>query len=806
MIRPSYDEGLVIATAASLSLREPNKEALKTVALRVADHFAREDAGLFEGVIDVATGVGKTYVIAALIDYYTALGYRNFVIITPGKTVNRKTIANFTAGHPKSLLTGMETQPFVVTSESFASSGVASAMTDETIANLYVFTVQALLTPTSKADRKTHVFQEGLGADFYQALVDLPDLIVLADEYHSYTGKKFSAAVRDLRPQMLIGLTATTPTESESLVIYRYPLAAAIAEGYVKTPVIAARHDDRADTLTKLTDGALLLDVKRREVEKYRAENPSAPVINPVMLVLAPDTDAADECVGILRHPNFQGGAYADAILNIHSAVDDVDEALANLDAVEDPDSPVRVIVSVGMIKEGWDVKNVYVICSLRASVSQILTEQTLGRGLRLPFGEITGREMLDTLEVVAHERYDALITRVDKMREAFIDSRTVLTGDGQAIKQEPVGLNVSPARAGQAAIGQASVADIDERLAHGEEVLAETRGLSLVPRADMTLTIPVVTETTIESPFSLSEITDLEPFRRIGRGLAASPEANLRRTVIEATVTVDATGQRQAGFRRRLAADTVAASGSSVTVEEAMTQLVGDVMSSGCAPDRPNERNDLRTRILAAVLDGLGPAATLSLPAFERRAADAVITEIHAFNRRSEPKVVFSEVEMRPFTTVRYGRATVVADRFGPFSRGVGYTGFMKSLYTQDWFDSNSAERDLANLLDDAEEVRYWLRLLVGDLPLPWRGGGRHYNPDFIVEDTDGIHWVIEGKRDSDADAVEVKAKRTAAQQWANYVTGKTGEQWRYLFVTESDIRTAKGSWVALRQHALAE
>jgi len=39
------------------------------------------------------------------------------------------------------------------------------------------------------------------------------------------------------------------------------------------------------------------------------------------------------------------------------------------------------------MLKEGWDVKNVYVIVSLRASVSEILTEQTLGRGLRLPFG-----------------------------------------------------------------------------------------------------------------------------------------------------------------------------------------------------------------------------------------------------------------------------------------------------------------------------------------------------------------------------------------------------------------------------------
>ncbi len=41
----------------------------------------------------------------------------------------------------------------------------------------------------------------------------------------------------------------------------------------------------------------------------------------------------------------------------------------------------------------------------MRSSVSEILTEQTLGRGMRLPFGRYTGIEILDTLEVVAHER-----------------------------------------------------------------------------------------------------------------------------------------------------------------------------------------------------------------------------------------------------------------------------------------------------------------------------------------------------------------------------------------------------------------
>ena len=77
------------------------------------------------------------------------------------------------------------------------------------------------------------------------------------------------------------------------------------------------------------------------------------------------------------------------------------------------------------MLKEGWDVKNVYVIASMRASVSAILTEQTLGRGLRLPFGRYTDIELLDTLEVLGHERYEDLLKKAGVLNQQFIDRRT---------------------------------------------------------------------------------------------------------------------------------------------------------------------------------------------------------------------------------------------------------------------------------------------------------------------------------------------------------------------------------------------
>jgi type III restriction enzyme len=802
MIRPEYDADLAAAISASMDLRPPNAEALTTIAIRAEQHFARDQAGTFDGVIDVATGVGKTFVLGAAIDYFAALGYRNFAVITPGRTVMRKTLGNFTAGHPKNLL-GMETKPFLVTADTFDSPEVATAFADDSLVKLSIFTVQALLTPTSKADRRTHEFQEHLGAAFYQRLHDAEDLVVFADESHLYSGTRFAGAVRGLEPRMLLGLTATPPRGAP--VIYRYPLAAAIAEGYVKTPVIVGRPDDRTDFYTKLTDGVRLLDGKRRAVEAYLAEHTDRDRVNPVMLVVAPDTTAADEVVGILRHPDFAQGAYAEAILNIHSNVADPDEAVAELDAVEEPDSLIRVIVSVGMLKEGWDVKNVYVICSLRASVSEILTEQTLGRGLRLPFGRRTGNEILDTLEVVAHERYDALVKRIDKMREEFVDYRTVVTGEAEVANQAAA-LPIAATEGGAASPGVTSITDTEERVAHNEALVEGMTGPELRQRTDFgQLILPVVASFTVDQPFSLAEITDLEPFRMEGRRIAATPEDRLRRTLLEGKIESDAEGRRTARLHRRTPAGDVASAGRQVPLDESIGRLTADVMASGCVPDRQGQGEHLR-RIIEAVVDGLGEGAEMALAAYGQRATDAIVARIRAFAAGRRPVTRLSdEIERRPFDSVRRGRQTVL-DRGGPFSRGVGYTGFTKSLYEQDWFDSGTAEFALAHLIDDAREVRYWLRLQRDDLPLPWQGNARAYNPDFIVVDDHDARWVVETKADDSAADAAVIAKREAAMQWANHVSALTAETWRYMFVTETDLAKAKSSWAVLKRLALAD
>ena len=274
----------------------------------------------------------------------------------------------------------------VITSDNFNTPAMRAAMDDDGQVKVYLFTVQSLLKPESTVGRKTHKFQEGLGTEFYAHLQKAQPLVVFADEHHCYYGPAFSRAVRDSLPGFwLVYATPDKQTPKEQ-IIFRYPIAAAIADRLVKTPVIVGRRDDRKDALTKLTDGITLLDAKRDAIAAY-AEATGATPVNPVMLVVAKDIADADEYGQILRSGEFFGGRYADSVLVVHSKAPD--EALEQ-PAVEDPTSPVRIIISVGMLKEGWDVRNVYVIASMRANVSEILTEQTLGRGMRLPFGAYT--------------------------------------------------------------------------------------------------------------------------------------------------------------------------------------------------------------------------------------------------------------------------------------------------------------------------------------------------------------------------------------------------------------------------------
>jgi len=84
----SYDSDLIESISADFDLRTPNKEALRKLIFTLDGDY---DTSVMQ-VLNLATGVGKTYLMAAFIEYLRRQGISNVVIVTPGKTVQSKTV------------------------------------------------------------------------------------------------------------------------------------------------------------------------------------------------------------------------------------------------------------------------------------------------------------------------------------------------------------------------------------------------------------------------------------------------------------------------------------------------------------------------------------------------------------------------------------------------------------------------------------------------------------------------------------------------------------------------------------------
>lgn len=840
------DEDLVQEVAERLDLREPNRQAVRTVLLRTSLHYDVDGkTEPFECIVDSATGVGKTYVLAGLIEYL-ALNDRpakNFLILAPGRTIRDKTIRNFTPGDKKALTAAMRSRPHLIHADNFNSPATRAVIEDETKTKVYVFTVQALTSRTGDG-RQTHEFVEGLGTSFYSWLSQLDDLVILADEHHCYRGPAFSKTIKDLNPEVVVGLTATPARTDEPLVAYRYPLAAAIADELVKTPVVVGRRDDRNDEETKLLDGVNLLRAKEQLARRHCQEH-ALPQVNPVMMVVAQDIDEATAFRDILDSEGFDGGAWIGKTLLVHSKLkgDDKEQALAELEAVDEAASTVRIIISVGMLKEGWDVKNVYVIASMRASVSDVLTEQTLGRGLRLPFGEYTRVEFLDTLEVLAHERYEELLKKRKVLNEAFVDYYTyaetrTLPDGSQTVetKHEEVAGDVLPGSEDQAGDATsveepaptgagstseetttgadagrrpAPVADLESRWADAKrEIGDEMPTISYEPLADRApIQIPRVSSVPQKSEVSLNDIDldDYTRFDRLGAALSTELSNDLKRTKIVAIRE----GRHRVQVGVAKAEDDIAATiALDFPLESSRQALLHRIMTVPGVSRRPTELGAAK-RIVDRLIAAMGPDAETSLSAFGERCGQRLATEVRsALTAATSSQVIYEDtIEVIPLTKVR--SAAKKQHEGHPdtgFDKKVVFDGWRANLYSHAWFDTQP-EYKAAAAIDAADTVEVWARLHINDIPITWNADGQKYNPDFVViEEVDGKRygWLVETKADRDMTSAEVVGKRKGARKWTNVVNAfpdVKGIEWHYLLLSERDVDDAQGSWAFMKK-----
>src|SRR3974377_723984 len=98
-------EDAIAEIAARLDLREPNREAVRTINAAVSQYYDVEgQQHTFDAIINSATGGGKPSILARGMELFAMChGVRDFVVVTPGRTILEKSKGNFTPGHPKSL-------------------------------------------------------------------------------------------------------------------------------------------------------------------------------------------------------------------------------------------------------------------------------------------------------------------------------------------------------------------------------------------------------------------------------------------------------------------------------------------------------------------------------------------------------------------------------------------------------------------------------------------------------------------------------------------------------------------------------
>ena len=797
-----FDEALLEEVAARLDLREPNKQALAAVARAIGDAEAP-----IEVVCDLATAVGKTYIAAALIDYLAAAGVRNVLFVTPGTTIQNKTVGNFTPGHPKHV-TGLAASPMVITVEDYRRGTVGSALDDAETLKLFVFNVQQLIKPTVKTSRKVRSYDETLGEDLYSHLREAEDLVVIADEHHVYNpyAKAFSSAVRDLVPMALVGLTATpheqTPDES---IIFHYTLAEAIADGYVKVPVLVGRTDGHKDARTQLADGCQLLRRKTEAVGAWAAQTGADPV-NPVMLVVCADIAEAEQMAELLAGDDMIGTP--NGVLTITSQSSD--EALEALERVEEPDSPVKAIVSVQMLKEGWDVKNIYVICALRALESEALTEQILGRGMRLPFGRRTGVPMLDTVEVISHRRFKELLDRAEVLLEAVVPEQAGVADElmdiatAEATGRAEFGVAAASVHPGQEGAAEApdlvlTIEEMGQRQADAEQQVLRLQQ-PMVPRPEAPrVRFPRLKTVVKPMAFSLSDIAD-DGARSLGQRFLTEFNVSLDRVAVDATRAADGTVEVE-----RVSQEAIEATQLRLPVEDLADQLTAGVFSLDLVAQEKKEKAAAK-RLVQSFMGGAGVVDDTEAQTWTEARAKAAIDAFRKMIRseyRSRPNQPGQELEVVDYPPASQPSPGETFNRHdaGAFVRGRHYDGWNRSILPAVAFDAKTTEFALADLLDGAaKDITWWVRIAThAGVYIEW-GDGQKYYPDFIAIDADGIHWLIEGKSDKEGQSKDVLDKKAAAERWVRHVndSGEAAAEWRYLFVTETHLKHAT-SWGSL-------
>lgn len=859
-----------------LSLREPLQESLAVIAdlgsmlslQKVVD--LEEEATKVKSKYDsfkeferkfpsvsfsIATGVGKTRLMGAAIAYlYMEKGIRNFFVLAPNLTIYEKLIEDFgNPSNPKYVFNGIaefvHNRPVIITGDNYASLG---GLFGEKEIRINVFNISKFNKDASnpRGKDKGNVprikrLAEYLGQSYWSYLSNLNDLVMLMDEAHRYHADSSAAAINDLKPVLGLELTATPLDEKGNPfknIVYEYNLAEALADGrYVKSPAIAYRSDFQTQGKTdeeiehiKLEDAITLHEDVKTELEVF-ANNTGNKKVKPFILVVCRDINHAKNTLEYIKSAAFYQGEYAAKVIQIDSSVNDEENARL-LESVEQYDNPIEIVIHVNMLAEGWDVTNLYTICPLRKADSVKLIEQTIGRGLRLPFGgERVGVEKIDRLTVIAHDNFKKVIEAAQDPNSilkkfSFVDITDTNKSEPSVavvVKSKIESLNDVDAAAARNIVDEKSkqqATQVVEARRAIIDALPGMGGITGVTQLD-DLNKPEIKIQVIQSIKTKLEQGQqnifsheiLQEAERQYESVLTNYKTQIieipRIDVVQEPVTTwfdDFDLDTSNGFEVRVLKD-------EIKVQDLISNKIDTLGVKFGAHHRESPENQIIVELLnypeldyEQCPDLIHKLVRQALGKIEDGLEDK--SELHTLIRQSgkiiankiwiqmkghfqQSKPGYKELNVLPFTKIEpWSFSALSKDGYKDFREQIQnkdvtkfvYIGFEKSCHSQYKFDSSS-EKIFAQILEQDASVIRWLRPAEKQFRLYWANNSRKYLPDFVVERKDAI-YIVEIKAANQIDTGEVQDKKNAAMAYCKHATDynmKHGKlPWQYLII----------------------
>jgi type III restriction enzyme len=544
----------------------------------------------------------------------------------------------------------------------------------------------------------------------------------------------------------------------------------------------------------------------------------------------------------LIQSDQFFEGRYKDKVIQVDSSRTGAEEdaMVQRLLAVESAVEPTEIVIHVNMLKEGWDVTNLYTIVPLRAANARILIEQSIGRGLRLPYGRRAGGAAVDRLSIVAHDKFQEIIDEANRpdsairLQQVILDPTQDLQRMVAVVSQPNIEAQITPS-ASPLVAGPASSASPQPIFTNEAERKIAQVTYDVIRRHENLPSSAYLLQDDVQQLMVREVEEALAPVQLEIAGIDERPDiaAIVQKTtslVVNQTIDIPRIlvvpkGEVSSGFHpfsldtsgihyqpvdrdlliqhlRTHQQETLSFTGSQHQEQRLEDYLVRGLIDYDdiSYDDHADILYDLAGQMVHHLLSYLSEEdARNVLICHQKQLVEFMHVQMQAHHW--EQATGYDVKVSKGFTRLRESAFTAPAhEPVHDFRQTVQdrsriaqmvFGGFQRCLYSTQKFQPDS-ERKLAVILD--REALKWFKPARGQFQIYYKLGADHqeYQPDFVAETAVCI-YMLEAKARNDMDNAEVLAEKDAAVQWCRHATRHAvshgGKPWTYLLIPHDAI-----------------